>query len=176
MGKHLDLLNQVFGRLTVVEKGASSAGNTIWVCKCECGNIKNIRSYDLRRPKYPVRSCGCLKKELTKKLALKRKGPRPEEQKNKSIEAYKREIKFHNHYEQLINNPKITKKTCILYSNQQPVEIILQDIRHIEEVQIPLGTHKYSTITTFKPKGPGLISYNVIETKKEIMDVNVPVE
>lgn len=54
-----DLKGQVFGKLTVVEFSHSD-GRSYWLCKCECGKTKTVRSSSLRRKKRPVRSCGCL--------------------------------------------------------------------------------------------------------------------
>lgn len=61
-----DLTNKKFGRLTV--KGLynirSSSSTAVWICKCECGNEKNIRSSCLVRGM--TKSCGCLRKEIRK--------------------------------------------------------------------------------------------------------------
>lgn len=65
MPKKLELVGQVFGRLTVVGKEENSGKNTLWICNCECGNIKITKSAYLRRGE--VRSCGCLRKEKTLK-------------------------------------------------------------------------------------------------------------
>ncbi|MBS4171915.1 hypothetical protein [Bacillus sp. FJAT-49736] len=56
-----DLTGQKFGRLTVVRRDTSSNKTFLWVCKCECGNVKTVRSFDLRDGK--VKSCGCLHAE-----------------------------------------------------------------------------------------------------------------
>lgn len=53
-----DLTGQRFGRLTVVKLDRTGK-HTYWLCKCDCGNEKVIRSDCLGA----VRSCGCLKKE-----------------------------------------------------------------------------------------------------------------
>lgn len=61
-----DLTGQRFGRLTVIEyagKRVSQSGkaSTMWKCKCDCGNIKDVRQGSLRRG--TTQSCGCLHKE-----------------------------------------------------------------------------------------------------------------
>jgi len=47
------------------------SGKAVWLCRCECGNEKSIRSGDLRTGKS--KSCGCLRREKTAKLAENRK-------------------------------------------------------------------------------------------------------
>lgn len=57
MPKRIDLTGKKFGRLIVLEY----AGNMKWLCKCDCGTIKEISGEGLR--KKNVQSCGCLCKE-----------------------------------------------------------------------------------------------------------------
>jgi hypothetical protein len=184
----VDLTGEKFGRLTVLYRDVTVTGKAMWYCECDCGKISRVQTYDLRRTDSPVRSCGCLRKFRTsrKKIENKKrelinkrrgiickKGPRTLEQKKLNAEASIAEKKWHNHYEGLINKPCKTLKTFRLYDDQQSITIIMEDIRNIEEVQMPLGVHKYSTIITRKASGkPGLLEYNVIETKKQIMDVS----
>lgn len=67
MAKRVDLINQKFGRLSVIRYiGNDKRNNAIWECICECGIIKNINGKILRSG--GVKSCGCLKLELIKKL------------------------------------------------------------------------------------------------------------
>lgn len=59
-GKKLrDLSGQRFGILTVERRGEDDQRNqkVTWICKCDCGNVKTVRSNDLVRGK--VTSCGC---------------------------------------------------------------------------------------------------------------------
>ena len=55
-----DLTGQTFGFLTVLsltdKKGNS--GQNIWLCRCECGTLKEVRSTSLRSGE--VSSCGCI--------------------------------------------------------------------------------------------------------------------
>lgn len=55
----IDLLNQRFGLLTVIEDigERDNYGQAIWLCKCDCGNLTKVRSKDLRSGN--TRSCGC---------------------------------------------------------------------------------------------------------------------
>lgn len=66
MSKALNLLGQRFGRLTVIEQAASRKLSprhtvTMWVCKCDCGNLITTRSDSLRSGR--TQSCGCFREE-----------------------------------------------------------------------------------------------------------------
>lgn len=63
MSKLIDLTGQKFARLTVLgrdfERKATSG--SYWLCECECGKIKSIKSSALRRGE--ITSCGCYRAE-----------------------------------------------------------------------------------------------------------------
>lgn len=61
MPKRIDLTNQKYGKLTVIKKAANIGNRTAWLCKCDCGNIKTVRTKELRNG--IIKSCGCLKAE-----------------------------------------------------------------------------------------------------------------
>lgn len=69
MGKKvIDLTGERFGRLTVIERVGTKNRKSVWECKCECGNIKEVVSNNLISGN--TKSCGCLKyskKGLTQK-------------------------------------------------------------------------------------------------------------
>lgn len=54
----IDLTNKVFGKLTVLHK-TKEKGPSKWNCACECGKLKDIRSYSLL--KGFTKSCGCVR-------------------------------------------------------------------------------------------------------------------
>lgn len=57
-----DLTGQRFGRLTAIEiDERGERGKTYWICECDCGNIKSVRSDLLTRGS--TKSCGCIKRE-----------------------------------------------------------------------------------------------------------------
>lgn len=61
------MIGQRFGRLEVLSSGnglVSSSGGFVntWICKCDCGNITEVRGASLLNGH--TRSCGCLCKEL----------------------------------------------------------------------------------------------------------------
>lgn len=63
--RFIDLTGKKFGRLTVVELASKNKrGVYYWLCRCECKNTKVIRGGHLREG--IIKSCGCLRKELTK--------------------------------------------------------------------------------------------------------------
>lgn len=60
-----DLTGKKFGRLTVLGLSEKKSGRkSYWVCECDCGNKKLVRSDSLKRGQ--VQSCGCLKRNRTR--------------------------------------------------------------------------------------------------------------
>lgn len=65
-----DLSGQRFGRLVALSKGKKDkASHQYWICKCDCGNIVEINSDNLRRGL--TQSCGCLHSEITHNTVFK---------------------------------------------------------------------------------------------------------
>lgn len=62
MSKLINLVGQKFGKLKVIEY----AGNSKWLCKCECGNTKIINGKHLREKE--TFSCGCYRIERAKQM------------------------------------------------------------------------------------------------------------
>lgn len=64
-------LGKKFGRLTIIsfEHSKPPYRGWIWVCKCECGNIKKLIPGDVKSGK--VMSCGCLHDEMCANRATK---------------------------------------------------------------------------------------------------------
>lgn len=63
MGKIIDLTNMRFGTLIVVKKAERKVkSGSMWVCKCDCGNVVLVRASQLKRlDNKGTKSCGCLK-------------------------------------------------------------------------------------------------------------------
>lgn len=58
-----------FGRLIAIKwVGKNKHNQSIWECKCDCGNIIDINSNSLISGN--TKSCGCLKKEVARKLLI----------------------------------------------------------------------------------------------------------
>ena len=68
--KKINLIGQKFGKLLVIEETNKRInGCVVWKCKCDCGNVIETASKNLRTNQK--RSCGCLQK--IKKHGLSRK-------------------------------------------------------------------------------------------------------
>lgn len=62
----MNLINQKYGKLFVVQKSNFSKKNNImWDCLCDCGNKTKVSTANLNSGR--VRSCGCLKSEKLSK-------------------------------------------------------------------------------------------------------------
>lgn len=66
IGKKINLTDQTFGRLTVIEEASPRVyknGRKIymWKCECECGNVCTVATADLRSGH--TTSCGCYRRE-----------------------------------------------------------------------------------------------------------------
>jgi hypothetical protein len=72
--QRIDLIDQVFGRLTVIKETDSyinPKGKKYlkWLCKCECGNLIEVVGNHLK--KGNTKSCGCFQKERVTELKTK---------------------------------------------------------------------------------------------------------
>lgn len=60
------LIGSKFNRLRYIGKAENDKRNkTMWICKCDCGTIKNIQATQVKNQR--VLSCGCLKDEGNRK-------------------------------------------------------------------------------------------------------------
>ena len=57
MSRLIDIVGNVFGSLTVIERGENMDGKPAYLCQCSCGNTKLIRGKTLRNG--TSQSCGC---------------------------------------------------------------------------------------------------------------------
>lgn len=63
MGARLDLANKRFGRLVALrDVGSDRNKNRVWLCRCDCGSLVNVRAAELVKP-TGTRSCGCIQNE-----------------------------------------------------------------------------------------------------------------
>lgn len=71
MSKAIDLTGQRFGRLTAIERvGTAKNRQSLWKCKCDCGNEVTVPAYTLKSGR--TTSCGCFQKETALKFIKKR--------------------------------------------------------------------------------------------------------
>lgn len=54
-----DLTGERFGKLLVLRRADSRNGRTRWLCRCDCGNEKEVAAQALKSGK--TKSCGCLR-------------------------------------------------------------------------------------------------------------------
>jgi hypothetical protein len=65
-----------FERLTIIKDTGKRQGTCIkWLCECSCGNIKEVRTADLKSG--ATQSCGCLRDETLKNLLTTHGSPLP---------------------------------------------------------------------------------------------------
>lgn len=65
MSAYKDMTNQRFGRWLVVSRAENQEdGKARWLCKCDCGTVKEVLGKTLRNNR--TKSCGCYKLEYLK--------------------------------------------------------------------------------------------------------------
>ncbi len=57
MPKALDITGQRFGKLVVLRRAPKLGRSTAWLCQCDCGRQKAIRTHNLMNKTH---SCGCI--------------------------------------------------------------------------------------------------------------------
>ena len=62
IGRAKDIIGERFGRLVVIGRTHNIKKDTAWLCKCDCGNYKIVRTTGLKSGDYV--SCGCRRAEL----------------------------------------------------------------------------------------------------------------
>ena len=68
----IDLTGQQFHYLTVLSRAENTAqGKTQWLCRCTCGKEVVVPSKNLRKKRYPTKSCGCMMRTLISKANRK---------------------------------------------------------------------------------------------------------
>jgi len=72
--KRLDLTGQRFGKLTVLARAENQGGKTAWLCRCDCGREKAVKTCSLRSGH--TKSCGCL---VGEDESAKKRGRTPEQ-------------------------------------------------------------------------------------------------
>ncbi len=66
MSRLIDLINKKFNRLLVIQRRQNDKwGQSMWLCKCDCGSEVTTTSHHLREGH--TKSCGCLQREVMTK-------------------------------------------------------------------------------------------------------------
>jgi hypothetical protein len=63
-GRKFDLTGQRFGRMTVLKFAETRNRKNYWLCRCDCGNEKQVIDYALKSG--DTQSCGCMGREHRK--------------------------------------------------------------------------------------------------------------
>jgi len=112
--KKINLINRRFGKLVVIAKAKKTDKNhnQYWICKCDCGNYKEVRGFHLQDGN--TKSCGCLSRL-----------PKGESNFNQVYGYYKRNAKAANLPFKLtkIEFKKLTQQNCT-YCGKTPLQII----------------------------------------------------
>ena len=64
MSPKVDLTGQRFGLFTVLREGGRISRKVCWICRCDCGVIKEVAGQALTTGH--TKSCGCLKSTVTR--------------------------------------------------------------------------------------------------------------
>jgi len=130
-----DLTGQRFGKLIAIHStGKRTGGKVIWICRCDCGNFKEVHTSNLLSG--TTNSCGCINHEKMRLYAIKKR--------KLHEEAY---IKYPNKYARncaYLTDSYVKDTLCNksnLSTNDIPPELIeikraqLKTIRAIKERQ-----------------------------------------
>jgi hypothetical protein len=70
MPTFVDLTGHRYGRWTVIKESGRKFGGSTWLCRCECGTEKVMRSNALRTGSST--SCGCYNLEVRRRVCIER--------------------------------------------------------------------------------------------------------
>jgi hypothetical protein len=156
--KHIQIGDK-FNKLTVIEfldYHVTSGGGKkkIFLCKCECGGIRKVRSNDLTSIKEPIKDCGCGWKLIRETAKLKRA----------EIETKKKElneIKEQKRLQRKLNkNPPTEKKFKVGYKSHRLTILseIGTGVNKVFTVECECGTIKeIKRLTLSKTKSCGCL-------------------
>lgn len=133
----------VFGKLRVIEfvKYHNNTRTKVYLCKCECGNTKEIKSNKLTSTEGPIKDCGCGFKKLQDSWELIRKKKEIERQ-----EVEKRKLeREHKRIERELNKKSPTPVKYVVGYKKDRLTIISVSgtgVNKIFTVQCECGTIK----------------------------------
>lgn len=69
MPRAIDITGQRFGKLVVIRRAPSRSGRAYWLCRCDCGNEKEIAAGNLLADKSHSCGCNCIGNHTTHGLS-----------------------------------------------------------------------------------------------------------
>jgi hypothetical protein len=87
MPSFVDISGEKFGRWTAIKRVGTKAGGALWLCKCDCGKIGEVRSNALRSGKS--KSCGCYNLDVRREVCVKRNTKHGHAKRGNKSRAYK---------------------------------------------------------------------------------------
>lgn len=119
MNKINNLTGNKFGNLTVISFKGIINHKTIWICKCDCGNVIEVKYGELtRKDEKKTISCGCVKR-------LRYRKEFGESSFNRLFRQYEKDAKRRNLKFILTKNDvkNLTKQNCF-YCGKCPSQIV----------------------------------------------------
>lgn len=122
--RYEDMVGARFGRLVVLERLPNNkSGRAVFLCQCDCGNIKKLHGNNLTRGLS--KSCGCLRSELSgKRIGQQQRLPDGIAARNALFHRYKMGADRRGH-EFLLTIEEfsfITKQDCF-YCGRPPLSV-----------------------------------------------------
>ena len=153
MSNRLDLVGQHFGKLLVLKrlKRKAKNGTAYWLCQCDCGKTKEIRTTGLKNGK--TKSCGCNPsgKKRSKDNAFRTVFRRYKSQ------AKTRGYEFHLSKDEV---KQLTSNNCY-YCGKEPEQIAKASLRNLDNQEIYIY-NGIDRLDNFK----GYITENVVSCCK----------
>lgn len=132
MSRYIDLTGNRFGDLLVLGRSDMSGvnGEVIFSCQCNCGNITEVFSTNLRRGF--TNSCGCVRNKITSERMSK--------------QSWGRKYKFNERFFEKVNSESVAYWLGFLgadgnvYKNSLQVSLGSKDVEHLYKFMESIGT------------------------------------
>ena len=174
--KYIDLVGLKYAKLLVLEKAIipSNPLKSAFLCKCDCGNEKVVKSYALRN--LTIVSCGCDNKNKMKvrirETTAERKIRENTHKKRIKETTAERKIKENTYIrEKLELKPKPIYIQLKDYHTGEIYNIVSRSIMSMEERHIVEGKtlrHLYTSVYIYSSLPSEKYEYRVKQTMKQI--------
>ena len=142
--RKVDLKGKRYGSLVVVGWSDVIKNNKpTWECKCDCGKTTYLNTYDLTKGR--TRSCGCLQKDVAKKIFDKYKND------ENYVEIYNSSRGLHDGTMECILNDTLRK----------------DNTTGVRGVYVHTKSHKFISYINYKGKHYHIGSFDTLELAKE---------